>query len=129
MKWICLRPDLALKDEKVAYKAAVRVEQYRFSDAALFLPRQEYIPLAAIEKIQIRSGMMHSGHCCGMGFPVHNLIVFYGGEKPAKLMLEKQKSAEKLAELLTAARPEIIREVYIPPYEREAAAAAAGSVG
>ena len=125
MKWESLQAACALPaaDLKAQYRAGTRVEQYRLSADALFLPREQYIPLDAIEKIQVRKGMMHSGHCCGMGFPVSNLIVFYGGERPAKLMLEKQKNAERLAALLLAARSSIVRETYIPPYEQEQPAA------
>lgn len=119
MAWQSLRSDFEVPDTKIQSKDGTRIEQYKVSADALFLPRKQYIPLDSIEKIQIRNSQMNSGNCCGMAFPVYNVIVFYGGERPAKLMLEKKENAQKLADLLLNARETIKWEEYIPPYRKE----------
>ena len=110
-------------DIKNMAKKGTRIEQYRISEAALFLPKKEYIPLCAIEKIQIRNSQMNTTNCCGMSFPVYNLIVFYGGEKPAKVMFEKKANAQKMAEIILASGENVRWEEYIPPYKKADAAA------
>ena len=116
MAWESVKPEMVLADARAQYRAGNRIEQYRISGDAVFLPKEKYIPLDAIKKIQIRKNLMNSGHCCGMGFPVYNLIVFHGGERPAKIMLEKENNARRMAELMTAARSSIVWEEYEAPY-------------
>ena len=120
MGWRSLREDIISVDPKLQYKEGVKVEQYRVSKDMLFLPGKQYIPLDSIEKIQIRNSQMNSGNCCGMAFPVYNVVVFYGGERPAKLMHEKKENAERLVQLLLEARTDIVREEYVPPYRKNA---------
>ena len=119
MGWQSLRADIEIPDTKVQSKEGTRIEQYRVSADAVFLPRKQYIPLDSIEKIQIRNSQMNSGNCCGMAFPVYNVIIFFGGERPAKLMLEKKENAEKLANLLLSSRKSIMWEEYVPPYRKK----------
>ena len=110
MSWECIKPEISLPDAAVQYKSGKRVEQYRVSDDALFMPKGRYLPLDCIEKLQIRKSFMPAGHCCGMGFPVFNLIVFYGAEKPLKLMMEKERNAVKLAGFIMERRKNVILE-------------------
>jgi len=119
MAWTTLKPGRTVTDPKSDYKSAVKVEQYRVSDNAVYLPRNEYIPLDAVEKVQLRNGMMSTKGCCGLSIPVFNVILFYGAIRPKGLMCEKEASAEKIISLILEAHPEIEREEYIPPYERK----------
>lgn len=118
MAWQTARPDVPVPDLKDQFKNGIRIEQYRLSGDILFLPKKQFIPLDSIEKIQIRNSQMNSGNCCGMAFPVYNLVVFYGAQYPAKLMLEKKENAERLSALLQDSRESILFEEYVPPYRK-----------
>ena len=45
MAWTTLKPGREVADPKADFKTAVKVEQYRVSQNAVYLPRNEYIPL------------------------------------------------------------------------------------
>lgn len=116
MAWTSLKPGRVIEDVKNDRKSAVKVEQYRISDNAVYLPGNEYIPLETVEKIQLRNGTMTTKGCCGLSIPVFNVILFFGAIRPKGLMCEKQANAERLIELILKGHPEIVREEYIPPY-------------
>ena len=119
MTWITLKPGREVADPKADFKTAVKVEQYRVSQNAVYLPRNEYIPLESVEKVQLRNGMMTTKGCCGLSIPVFNVILFYDAIRPKGLMCEKEANAEKLISLILEAHPEIVREEYIPPYKEQ----------
>lgn len=125
MAWTSLRPGRVIEDLKNDRKSAVKVEQYRISQNAVYLPGNEYIPLETVEKVQLRNGMMTTKGCCGLSIPVFNVILFYGAIRPKGLMCEKQTSAEQIIKLICEAHPEIIEEEYIPPYAENDAQAEA----
>ena len=117
MAWKSLKEDTEVKDLKGQLKGSVKIEQYRISNDALFLPKKLYIPIDSIEKIQIRRSQMNTTNCCGMSFPVYNVIVFYGGKKPEKIMFEKNEHAQEFADLILMSRKSIVWEDYVPPYQ------------
>ena len=118
MGWRSLRENVEVSGIRAQLKGARKIEQYRVTDQGVFLPKKQYIPVDTIEKIQSRKGQMNTANCCGMSFPVYNVVIFYGGERPIKLMFEKQENSEKFAQLLLSLREDIYEEEYIPPYQK-----------
>lgn len=118
MGWRSLRKNMEVSDIRAQLKSAQKIEQYKVSGKGVFLPKKQYIPVDAIEKIQFRKGQMDTANCCGMSFPVYNVVIFYGGERPIKLMFEKQENSERFAQLLLSLRENIYEEEYIPPYQK-----------
>ena len=53
--------------------------------------------------------------CCGRGVPVFKIRLDYGAEKPLILMVEKEKSAEKIVAAIRAANPAVTVEEYVDP--------------
>ena len=119
MAWTSLRPGRIIEDPKAEYKTAEKIEQYRISENAVFLPRNEYIPLDAVEKLQLRNTMLTTKGCCGLSIPVWNVVLFYGAVRPKGLMCEKEANARHLIEAIRSAHPEIAEEEYIPPHKEE----------
>ena len=113
MAWESLKQGIKIPDPAAEYKKGIRVDQYRITDAAVFLPRQKYIPLDCVEKIQVRKGMLSVGACCGKGVPVYNIIIFYGTDRPERLIVERSKNAERLADLIVKSRKHIFREEFV----------------
>ena len=97
----CVTPEKAIEDVKRDKKGAKRVEQYLVSDNALYF-EGKYLPLKAIESVTIHDSTYNPHCCCGRGIPVKKLKVEYGADKPIILMVEKDKNAQKLKDMLTA---------------------------
>ncbi len=99
MAWECIIPDKAIEDVKKDKKSAQRVEQYLVSANALYF-EGKYLPLSAVEAVTIHDSTYNPHCCCGRGIPVKKLKVEYGADMPLILMVEKDKSARKLADLI-----------------------------
>lgn len=110
MGWKSLIADVAAFDPKTDIKSAEKVEQYRVSKLAVYLPGNEYIPLECVSKIRVRESMMTTKGCCGLSIPVFKVILDYGAERPKGLMCEKEVNAGKLAGLIQKARPDLTIE-------------------
>ena len=117
MAFESLSSGYSIPDPKEDKKTAVKVEQFKVSDSAVYLPRNQYMPLDAVEKMQIRHAMMNTKGCCGLSFPVYNVILFGASEAPVKIMCEKERSADRIVELISASHPQIVFEEYIPPHK------------
>ena len=121
MAWKSLKSDMTAQDIKSLLKenknSFHRVEQYRICQSAIFLPQKLCVPIDAIKKIQIRKSQIPTKNCCGMCFPVYNVVMFFEDEKPEKLMFEKPENAQKFANLILEARKNVVFEEYVPPYE------------
>ena len=115
-----LYPEIDIPDIKEDKKSAAKVEQYRISKKAVYLPKNQYLPLSAVEKMQIRHSMMNTKGCCGLSFPVHNVILFVKDKDPVKLMCEKERNALAITEMISTSNPDIILEEYIPPHKEKA---------
>ena len=74
MAWECIIPEKAIEDVKKDKKGAKRVEQYLVSENALYF-EGKYLPLNLIESVSIH-------------------------DRPLILMVEKDKNAQKLADML-----------------------------
>ena len=99
MAWVSIIPEKAIEDVKKDKKGAKRVEQYLVSENALYF-EGKYLPLNLIESVSIHDSVYNPHCCCGRGIPVKKLKIEYGSDKPLILMVEKDKNAQKLADML-----------------------------
>ena len=99
MSWECIIPGKEIEDIKADKKTAKRVEQYLVSDKVLYY-EGKYLPLNLIESVSIHDSTYNPHCCCGRGIPVKKLKIEYGEDKPLILMVEKEKNAQKLAEMI-----------------------------
>ena len=99
MAWECIIPGKEIEDVKADKKGAKRVEQYLVSDITLYF-EGKYLPLNLVESVSIHDSTYNPHCCCGRGIPVKKLKIEYGGEKPLILMVEKDKNAVKLKDMI-----------------------------
>ncbi len=74
---------------------AAGIEQYRVSKQAVYM-KGEYLPVASIKSLSLLPSLYTPNCCCGKGIPVFKIRVDYGAQKPAVMMLEKEKNAERI---------------------------------
>ena len=101
MAWKSITPRFTVPDPKADGKNAVRFGACRISDAAVYLNGRMYLPLAAVEKARIYASRLPSQGCCGLGVPVWYVLLYYGEEKPLRLLTEsKEEARDVLAAIL-----------------------------
>ena len=99
MAWECIIAGKEIENVKADKKIAKSVEKYLVSDNALYF-EGKYLPLDLIESVSIHDST-YNPHCCyGRGIPVKKLKIEYGVDKPLILMVEKDKNALKLKDLI-----------------------------
>ena len=91
-----------IADVRADKKSAKSIEKYMVSENAVYF-EGKYLPISDIEAVSIHDSTYNPHCCCGRGIPVKKLKIEYGAEKPLLLMLEKDKNAKKMAELIIAA--------------------------
>ena len=91
-----------LADPSADFKTAKRVEQYRISPSALYIPcglSWKYIPLSEIDKAEESHRTVSAGHCVTVELRRPALeVTFKGGE--TSLNLEKDESLKTLLEIM-----------------------------
>lgn len=92
-----------ITDVKADKKSAKSFEKYMVSQSAVYF-EGKYLPISDIQSVSIHDSTYNPHCCCGRGIPVKKLKIEYGAEKPLLLMLEKDKNAQRMAELIEAAR-------------------------
>lgn len=107
MAWKCIVPDNTDINSKADVKNAVSYGSFRLSDQALYLSGREYIPLNAVKQVRLYSSRLSSHGCCGLGVPVWYVLLYYGAEKPLKLLTETREKAENVLAAITNRNPEI----------------------
>ena len=83
------------------FKSAERVEQYRVSRSALYLPeglRWKYIPISEIQKIEESFRVISAGHCVPVREKRPEIDISIPGQT-VHLQLEKQESMQKIMEV------------------------------
>ena len=103
---ICIVDGKEIEHVKDDFKDAIRVEQYRISNRALYLPeglRWKYIPLEEIEKVEESFRVISAGHCVPVREKRPELDLSVGG-KIIHLQLEKQSSMQAVLDALNRAR-------------------------
>ena len=99
MSWECIIPEKTIEDVKKDKRGAKRVEQYLVSDNALYF-EGKYLPLNLVESVSIHDSTYNPHCCCGRGIPIKKLKIEYGTDKPLILMVEKDKNAQKLKDMI-----------------------------
>ena len=99
MAWECIIAGKEIENVKSDKKTAKSVEKYLVSDNALYF-EGKYLPLDLLESVSIHDSTYNPHCCCGRGIPVKKLKIEYGVDKPLILMVEKDKNALKLKDLI-----------------------------
>lgn len=94
-------------------RAADRVEQYRVGKEALYIagfPSDQYLPFAALDRLQAKDTAISPGGCCGSQLPMVCLRLYYDGESSQNFLFEKWASVDKVVERIQARRPDLTVE-------------------
>lgn len=107
MAWKTILPGREIPDVKTDAKKAVSFGSFRVSEKAVYLTNREYLPLDAVQKTRLYSSQMNSHGCCGLGLPVWYVLLYYGAERPLKLLNETRDKAENALGEITSRNPAI----------------------
>lgn len=118
MAWKCLVEGMELADERADRRSSKSIEKYNISANAVYFDGQ-YLPLSKITLLRVQPSVYTPQGCCGRGIPVLKIKLDYGAEKPAILMVEHEKNAEKLVAAIKAGNPAVTVEEYVDPHTGE----------
>ncbi|MCR5596302.1 MAG: hypothetical protein K6G12_10655 [Lachnospiraceae bacterium] len=113
MAWKSIIPDKTIGDIRQDRKGSAIIEQYRVSKEAVYFNGQ-YLPLSAITALGMVKSSFTPAMSCGKGIPVYKVRMEYGAEKPLILMVEKEKNAKRMVELILESNPDIVFEEKAP---------------
>lgn len=105
MAWECIIPEKTIEDLKADRKSAKRVERYLVSEKALYF-EGKYLPLDTVVSVTVHDSTYNPHCCCGRGIPVKKLKIEYGAEKPLLLMVETDKNAQRLKDMIEQVKSE-----------------------
>ena len=97
---------LTIENAKEDFRAAEKVEQYRISSRALYLPeglKWKYLPLGAVKKAEESYRVVSAGHCVTVREkkPEIDLMTDTG---PVHLQLEKQDSMRRIIDRIQSGK-------------------------
>ena len=107
----------ALEDAEQDYRTAIRVEQFRVSDRAVYFaafPGTQYIAFDALSGVKVRNTAITVTGTCGKQLPMICLRASYDGEFYKDFLFEKRTVAEKVLDRIRAARPDLPMDVCEP---------------
>ena len=107
----------ALEDAEQDYQGAVRAEQFRISDKALYFaafPGTQYISFDAMNQVKVRNTALSVTGTCGKQLPMVCLRVSYDGEFYKDFLFEKRAVVEEVLDRIRAARPDLPMDVCEP---------------
>ena len=111
MAWRPILPGCTGVDPKADVKSAASWGSFRISEKAVYLNGREYLPLSAVRQARLYPSRLSSHGCCGLGVPVWYVLLYYGAEKPLKLLTETKDRAEDALAALLRGNPAIeVRE-------------------
>lgn len=114
MAWKCIVEGKELPDERADRRGSESIEKYNVSKNAVYF-EGKYLPLSEITSLRVQPSVYRPQSCCGRGVPVFKIKLDYGAQSPLILMVEREKSAEKLAAAICAGNPAVVREEYVDP--------------
>ncbi len=114
MAWNCIAAGNELADVRADRREAESIEKYKVSKNAVYFEGQ-YLPLSLITGLRVQPSLYYPQCCCGRGVPVFKVRLDYGAEKPLILMVEREKSAQRLREMICAGNGAITVEEYVDP--------------
>lgn len=100
----------SLENPSADRKKSDRVEQFRFSDTAVYFPAfpgDQYLPYEALSHVLSKNTAISVTGTCGKQLPMVRLRLYYDGEFYKDLLFEKQKNVDKVLDAIAVARPEI----------------------
>ncbi len=100
----CLVEGKSIENAKEDFRTARRLEQYRISEKALYLPeglRWNYIPLSEIQTAEESFRVISAGHCVPVREKRPELDLLTSAGK-IHLQLEKQASMQAILDALKA---------------------------
>ena len=101
-KLVNMFPGKELDNPEEDFRSAVRVEQYRVSDKALYIPegfRWKVLPFAAVDKAENSFRVISAGHCVPVREKRPELDLTVGTET-VHLQLEKESSMQTILSML-----------------------------
>ena len=107
----------ALEDAEQDYQGAVRAEQFRISDKAVYFaafPGTQYISFDAMSQVKVRNTALSVTGTCGKQLPMVCLRASYDGEFYKDFLFEKRTVADKVLDRIRAARPDLPMDVCGP---------------
>ncbi len=107
MAWKSIVPTTLDIDSKEDLKSAVSYGSFRIGDKAVYLSGREYLPLNAVKQARLYPSRLSSHGCCGLGVPVWYVLLYYGGEKPLKLLTETKEKAETVRSAILSRNPAV----------------------
>ena len=108
----------ALEDAEQDYRTAIRVEQFRVSDRAVYFaafPGTQYIAFDALSGVKVRNTAITVTGTCGKQLPMVCLRAFYDGEFYKDFLFEKRAVVEQVLDRIRSARPDLPMDVCEPP--------------
>ena len=107
MAWRSIFSDCEVQDPKADLKNAVSFGAFCISEKAVYLGGREYLPLRAVRRARLYSSRLSSHGCCGLGVPVWYVLLYYGAEKPLKLLAETREKAEGVLSAILRGNPDV----------------------
>ena len=107
----------ALEDAEQDYQGAVRAEQFRISDKAVYFaafPGTQYISFDAMSQVKVRNTALSVTGTCGKQLPMVCLRAFYDGEFYKDFLFEKRAVVEQVLDRIRSARPDLPMDVCEP---------------
>ena len=101
-KLVNMFPDKQLDNPEEDFRSAVRVEQYRVSNKALYIPegfRWKVLPFAAVDQAENSFRVISAGHCVPVREKRPELDLTVGSET-VHLQLEKESSMQTILSML-----------------------------
>ena len=115
-----LSKEFDLENASVGRKNAIRAEQYRVSDQAIYFPAfpgDQYLPFSAVTSALSKNTAISVKGTCGKQLPMVRLRLYYdGGEFYKDFMFEYQKGADKVLDALRAFDPALPIDRDITPF-------------
>ena len=108
----------ALEDAEQDYQGAVRAEQFRISDKAVYFaafPGTQYISFDAMSQVKVRNTALSVTGTCGKQLPMVCLRAFYDGEFYKDFLFEKRAVVEQVLDRIRSARPDLPMDVCEAP--------------
>ena len=109
----------SLENVKEDYRTAKRVEQFRFSEQAVYFPGfpgDQQLPYTALHQVLSKNTAISVKGTGGKQLPMVRLRLYYDEEFYKDLMFEKQKNVDKALEVIAAARPDLSINRDITPF-------------
>lgn len=109
-----LAQSAALEDAEADRRTSQRVEQFRFSDKAIYFPAfpgDQYLAYEALSGVKVRNTALSVTGTCGKQLPMVCVRLFYDGEFYKDLLFEKWAKADLVLEKIRACCPELPMDI------------------